>query len=230
MRPHNSLARQLDALVRTHAGHAVREQQQDKTPVQQINSEQVRHEGQLRVELEDLADGLRRRDGMRRTAVESRARDPVVVVVQHRDGVPLAVEQHVQHVQDVRRVRRHELQPGPVLGARGCCGGRRRRRRRWQRRLGRHVGVARDEVLDAGPRGARRGHRRGVLDDLDLLPQLVDAGLAVRQELADDGHSVRVVDHAQAGVEPSVVHLDDIAEDAHKWEEVFEKACAGDDG
>lgn len=193
VRPDDSLARQLDALVRPDAGHAVREQQQYKAPVEQVDAEQVRHEGQLRVELEDLADGLRRRDGVRRAAVEPCARDPVVVVVQHRYRVPLAVQEHVQHVQDVCRVRRHQLQAGPVLGPRRRRRGRRRRRLRRRRR---HVGVPRDEVLDARPRAAWGGHRRRVLDDLDLLPQLVDAGLAVCEQLADDGHCVRVVDHA----------------------------------
>lgn len=91
VRPDDGLARQLDALVRPHPRHAVREQQQDKAPVEQVDAEQVGHECQLRIELEDLADGLRRRDGVRRAAVEPRARDPVVVVVQHRYRVPLAV-------------------------------------------------------------------------------------------------------------------------------------------
>lgn len=161
--------------------------------MEQVDAEQVRHEGQLRVELEDLADGLRRRDGVRCAAIEPRARNPVVVVVQHRYRVPFPVQEDVQHVQDMRRVRRHELQPRPVLGPRGCCCG---RRCRGLRRRRRHVGVPRDEVLDAGPGTAWGRHRRGVLDYLDLLPQLVDAGLAVREQLANDGHRVRVVDHA----------------------------------
>lgn len=116
-------------------------------------------------------------------------------------------------MQDVRRVRRHELQPRPVLGPRRRRRG--RRRCRGLRRGRRHVGVPRDEVLDAGPGAAWRGHRSGVLDDLDLLPQLVDAGLAVCEQVADDGHRVRIVDHAQARVEPPVVYFDYIAENAH---------------
>lgn len=252
MRPDYGLTRKLHALVRPELRHPVGKQQQDEAAVEQVDPKQVRHERQFRVELEDTADGQRGGDRVARAGVEPRARDPVVVVVQHRNGVPLAVQQHMQHVQDVRAIRRHQLQsravPGPFARrahlrgsggtgtgtGTGTCTSRRARRvcrRRRRRCQGR---VARDEVLDRD-RAVRVGERRchrilNVAGAVDLLAQLVDAGFAGREAVADDGDRMSVVDDPEAWVKSPVVHVDNIAQDHHEREEVLEEAGAGYDG
>lgn len=118
----DGLAGLLDALVRPELGHAVREEQQDEAAVEEVDAEQVRHEVELRVEFDDVRDGLGGGDGVGCAFGEAWGGDPVVVVVEHLDGVPAAVQQDVEDVEDEGAVRDHEGHVGPVAhGGRGLA-------------------------------------------------------------------------------------------------------------
>ena len=205
------LARLLNALVLPQLGHAVGKQQEDKAAVQQVDAEQVGHEGQLRVQAQDVGDGLGGLDGVGGALCEARRGDPVVLVVEHADGVPLAVEEHVQHVQDEGAVGDDEAHVEVAAAAAGLGG------RRWgwgwgwnwygAWGVGEAVASAGEDVADAH---GRLGGGGGGSVDVVSASEVVEAGLAACDELGDDALSVLLVQAAEAWVELAVMDLDDV--------------------
>ena len=79
----------------------VRNQEQQERSLEQVDAKEEGHELKARVEIEDVADGLCRVDGVAGGRDEALRADPEVVIVQQVDRIPLAREQNVQHVHDV---------------------------------------------------------------------------------------------------------------------------------
>lgn len=85
--------------------------------MQEVDAEEIGHEGQLRVEMQDGGYGGRGGNGVGGAGVEARGGNPVWiwrVVVEHGDGVPFTVKEDVQDVEDQGAVR--EDQQGACVG------------------------------------------------------------------------------------------------------------------
>lgn len=91
--------------------HTIRKQQQYKAAMQQIDSKQIWHKRQLRIEIQYAADRLARRDGVTGTLIEPSTSNPIIIIVQHANRIPLPMQQDMQDMQNVRTVCRHQLQP-----------------------------------------------------------------------------------------------------------------------
>lgn len=76
---------------------------------------------------------------------------------------------------------------------------------------------------------AELGHR-ALVRHVDFSAELCDAGFAVGEEVRDDANCLGIVDHAEPWVESTVVNDDDVTENGHEGEKVFEETCAGDNG
>lgn len=100
VRPNDSLASLLNTLVLPQLRHTIREEQEDKTPMQKVYAKKVGHKGEFRIEAEDVGDGLGGFDGVGCALGEARGCYPVVLVVKHAYSVPFAVEEDVEDVKD----------------------------------------------------------------------------------------------------------------------------------
>lgn len=125
-RDHTSFVRTYNRLacldhIRTRlALKLVCNKQQQKASLQEVDSKQPRHERDVRIAVEYLVDRFGSRDRMPRSSEEGLARDPEVVVVKQRDGIPFAVEEDVERVHEVRAVSddRLRLEHGFVMDSR----------------------------------------------------------------------------------------------------------------
>ena len=110
MRSNHGLTRLSYSRIRLNL-HLIRKKQEYKTPMQQINPKQVRHEAQFRIELQDLAHSFRCRYRMARAFYERRGSGPVVQIIQHGNWVPFSVQEDVENVQDVCGVGDDDFPP-----------------------------------------------------------------------------------------------------------------------
>ena len=62
--------------------------------MKQLDAEEVRHEADVWVEVEDLRDVFGRGDGVRHAVPEGRGGGPEVGVFEEADGVPLAADKN----------------------------------------------------------------------------------------------------------------------------------------
>lgn len=104
MRLDDVFARAHEAEVRL-TGQLVRHEHEEESALQQRDAEEPRHEAQVRVVLEDIADGIGGRHRVHDGAREGLGGDPQVLVVQKVDGVPFAGDENVEDVHDMRSVR-----------------------------------------------------------------------------------------------------------------------------
>ena len=86
--------------------------------MEEIDTKEVRHERELRVKSEYIRHSLGGSDGVRCALCEAGCCDPVVVVVEHTDGVPFAMDEDVEDVQDESAVGDGETHIGDAVAAR----------------------------------------------------------------------------------------------------------------
>lgn len=201
VRADDILAGLFHRLIRSELRHAIGKQQQNEAALQQINTKEVRHECQLRINGENRRYRLRRGNRMRGALRKPFRRDPVVPVVQHGNGIPLSVQQDVQDVQDMRAVCLDEPHAGLVAV------------RRLRRVHGGQAAVhAHGHVAEAA-----QGQ---------VAAEAFEAELKIGEQFRNDNDGVRIVKAAEAGMVAPVVQLDDVAEDSHERQEVFKEAGA----
>lgn len=103
-RADHHFARVEDALPRLFL-ESLHDQQKKKTALEELDAKEIGHEADIGVVAENLVDRVGRIQGMGDGRGKGRGRGPKVLVLDERDGIPLADQENVQYMHQIGCVR-----------------------------------------------------------------------------------------------------------------------------